>query len=94
MTSPKDFLGYELGTRFSRHHQVVDYYNKIAAEAPGNIILEQYGTTYEHRPLFLAYISSIENIKNIERIRENNLKQTGMLGGTSGTNDIAVVWLS
>ncbi len=94
VTSPKDFLGYELGTRFSRHHQVVDYYNKIAAEAPGNIILEQYGTTYEHRPLFLAYISSIENIKNIERIRENNLKQTGMLGGTSGTNDIAVVWLS
>ena len=24
--SPKEYLGYSLGTKFSRHHQVVDYF--------------------------------------------------------------------
>ena len=56
--------------------------------------LEQYGTTNERRPLYVTYVSSEENIDNLERIRENNLKNTGILEGTSTTTDIAIVWLS
>ena len=29
--SPSEFLGYELGTQFTRHHQVVSYFNAVAA---------------------------------------------------------------
>lgn len=94
ITSPKEFLGYELGSRFSRHYQVVDYFKKVASEAPGNVVLEQYGTTYENRPLYLAYISSEENIKNIETIRENNLKNAGIIDGKATSSDVAIVWLS
>ena len=32
LKSPSEFLGYEIGTQFSRHSQVVDYFNHIASE--------------------------------------------------------------
>ncbi|MFC4721123.1 M14 family metallopeptidase [Geojedonia litorea] len=92
--SPDTFLGYELGTKFSRHHQVVDYFKYVATQMPNQVQLEQYGKTNERRPLMVAYISSEENMKNLEIIRENNLKSAGILNGNSDSNKIAIVWLS
>lgn len=92
--SPSQFLGYDLGTQFSRHHQVVDYFKYVAAQLPNQIKLEKYGETNERRPLYVTYISSDENIKNLETIRENNLKNTGTINGTPTNTDIAIVWLS
>ena len=94
LQSPSQFLGYDLGTKFSRHHQVVDYFEHVQQEKPLMVKLEQYGETNERRPLMLAFVSSEENIKNLETIRENNLKNAGILEGSSTTNDIAIVWLS
>ena len=42
LQSPKDFLGYELGTQFSRHHQVVDYFKHVASQMPSQVKLEKY----------------------------------------------------
>tara|TARA_R110000868_G_scaffold12619_2_gene59955 strand:- start:6775 stop:9288 length:2514 start_codon:yes stop_codon:yes gene_type:complete len=92
--SPSEFLGYDLGTQFSRHHQVVDYFKYISEQLPNQIQLEKYGETNERRPLYLAYVGSEENIKNIEAIRKNNLRNTGVLDGTPTNNNIAIVWLS
>ncbi|WP_299125877.1 M14 family metallopeptidase [uncultured Winogradskyella sp.] len=92
--SPSDFLGYEIGTQFSRHHQVVDYFESVANAVPNQVKLEEYGKTNERRSLYLAYISSEENIKNLETIRENNLKNTGLIEGTPTSTDVAIVWLS
>ena len=61
--SPSEFLGYELGTQFSRHNQVVDYFKYVSSEKPTKIVLEKYGETYEGRPLYVTYISSENNIK-------------------------------
>ncbi|WP_426430906.1 M14 metallopeptidase family protein [Winogradskyella sp. HB-48] len=99
LQSPSEFLGYDIGTQFSRHHQVVDYFKTVSEAVPNNVKVEQYGTTNERRALVLAYISSEENIKNLESIRENNLNNVGLLNGSSTTltdhtNDIAIVWLS
>lgn len=94
VASPTEFLGYELGTQFSRHHQVVDYFKIVASQMPGQMILENYGATYERRPLYLAFISSEENIKNLETIRLNNLKNAGILNGTPTSNEVTIVWLS
>ena len=94
LQSPDAFLGYELGTKFSRHHQVVDYYKYVASQFPNQVKLEQYGQTNERRPLIVAYISSEDNLKNIETIRENNLKNAGILDGNSTENNVAIVWLS
>ena len=90
LKSPSEFLGYELGTQFTRHHEVVDYYQYLAATLPDNVQLNEYGKTNERRPLLLAYISSTENIKNLESIREEHLKSTSGEGNPSK----AIVWLS
>ena len=92
--SPSEFLGYEIGTQFSRHHQVVDYFKHVESKLPNQVKMEKYGETYERRPLYVTYISSEENMKNLETIRENNLKTTGILSGESNTSDIAIVWMS
>ena len=94
ISSPKEFLGYEIGTKFSRHHQVVDYFKHIASATPSKVKLQQYGSTYEGRPLYHAFISSEENIKNLESIRENNLKRSGIIEGQANNDGIAIVWLS
>ena len=94
LKSPSDFLGYPLGTQFSRHHQVVDYFKYVAATMPNQVTLEKYGETYERRPLYVSYISSEENIKNLENIRQNNLKNVGVLDGNPSSTDVAIVWLS
>ena len=93
--SPSEFLGYELGTQFSRHNQVVDYFKYVSSELSTKVILEKYGETNERRPLYITYISSENNIKNIEKIRNNNLNNAG-LDGTKNDNydNTAIVWLS
>lgn len=94
ISSPDQVLGYAIGTQFSRHHQVVDYFKKVSAEAPNWIKLEKYGTTYERRGLYLAYVSSPANMSRLEAIRTNHLRRTGMIEGEAGDTNIAVVWLS
>jgi hypothetical protein len=59
----------------------------------GNVKLEKYGETNEHRPLYVTYISSQENINNLENIRKENLSQTGIIAGNAA-NKKAIVWLS
>ncbi|WP_439131625.1 M14 family metallopeptidase [Polaribacter sp.] len=90
--SPSAFLGYEIGSRFTRHHKVVDYF-KYVSETLTNVQLEKYGETNEHRPLYVSYISSQENIDNLENIRKANLSQTGILSEKTA-NKKAIVWLS
>ena len=42
LQSPSEFLGYPIGTQFSRHHQVIDYFKQVAAERPREVKLENY----------------------------------------------------
>lgn len=92
LKSPTEFLGYELGSQYTRHHKVVDYFIYVSSNST-SVQLEKYGETNEQRPLYLSFISSEENIKNLEQIREDNLKRTGIIKGKS-TSAIAIVWLS
>ena len=92
LQSPSQFLGYEIGARFTRHHNVVAYF-KYVSSTLSTVKLEKYGETNEHRPLYVSYISSQENIKNLETIRKANLAQTGLISGNSDSKT-AIVWLS
>lgn len=92
--SPSEFLGYELGTQFTRHHQSVSYFKAIAS-ASDQINLSSYGTTYEGRELQLAIISSSENLSKLEEIKENHLVESGLKKGSVSTLDPkSIVWLS
>lgn len=90
--APKEFLGYEPGDRFTRHHRVVEYFEHVS-RASSNVRLFRYGETYEHRPLIYAVVTAPENIDKIDQIREDNLRRTGLLPGNPSTR-VAIVWLS
>lgn len=94
LQSPEAFLGYKVGTRFTRHHKIVEYFRSVASASPSAVKLEKYGETNEGRELVAAFISSPENIRNLEAIRANNLALAG-IGKQAGTDNMpAVVWLS
>ncbi|MEN8789968.1 MAG: M14 metallopeptidase family protein [Flavobacteriaceae bacterium] len=90
LKSPAEFLGYELGSKFTPHHRVVDYCEHLAENANKLARLQYYGKTYEDRPLLLLYVSSEENLRSLESIRLEHLKSTN---GGSGSGK-AIVWLS
>ncbi len=92
LQSPAEFLGYELGSRFTRHHRVVEYF-KYVDDLSANVKVTQYGETNELRPLIYAVIASPENFANLEQIRQDNLKRAGVLEGTP-SGKVAIVWLS
>jgi hypothetical protein len=91
--SPDEFLPYTLGSRFTPHHLLVDYFRYVDGLSD-KMQLVQYGQTNELRPLIAAIISSPANMKRIETIRQNNLRRTGMLDGSPVDEDIAIVYLS
>ena len=93
LLSPSEFLGYELGERFTPHHRLVDYFKHVDGVME-NAVVRQYGETYEHRPLIYAILTSQENFRNLEKIRTDNLKLTGLLEGSPGSDKKAIVWLS
>jgi len=66
--SPKEYLGYSLGTNFSRHHQVVDYFKHLETGSEA-LQLQSYGKTNEGRLLQLVFISSLklENLSQSEK---------------------------
>jgi hypothetical protein len=92
LQSPKEFLGYELGDRYTRHHRVVEYYNYVAQSLP-NVRVVPYGNTYEQRPLLYAIVTSPENFEKLEQIRLDNLRRAGIEQGTP-TTKVAIVWMS
>lgn len=97
ITSPEEFLGYPIGSRFTRHHQIVDYFKLIAKERPDWVTIQPYGTTNEGRELMVAIIANPENHKQLEEIRKNNLRLTGLLQdivAPVSNNVPPIVWLS
>jgi len=74
LKSPEQFLGYKPGTHFTPHWKVVNYFQQVAVIASSMVKLQQYGETNEGRPLMVAFVSTPENIQNLENIRKNNLR--------------------
>ncbi|MDP1841861.1 MAG: hypothetical protein Q8K64_00480, partial [Sediminibacterium sp.] len=61
LQSPEQFLGYKVGTKFTRHHRILEYVKMVAQAKPEMVKLEKYGETNEGRELMLAMVSSPEN---------------------------------
>ncbi len=92
--SPDEFLGYPLGSRFTPHQKVVDYFKKVASTTK-NIQLQVYGKTYEGRELLLAVVSDEANMSRLEQIRSNNLNlATGDKNVVRAAKQPAILWLS
>ena len=91
--SPADFLGYDLGDRFTRHHKVVDYAQTLAAASDRALWID-YGRTSEFRDLGLLIIASPENHDRLEALREANLLRADGKGLAADDPGVVFVWLS
>jgi len=90
--SPASYLGYKVGTKFTRHHQIVSYFNTIAQAKPDMVKIMPYGKTNEGRDLLVAAIGLPENIAKLEEIRKHNI---GLVDGTvTDFNQPTIVWLN
>ena len=97
LQSPEQYLGYKIGTRYTRHHKIVEYYRAVAQAKPDMVKIEKYGETNEGRELILAFVASPENLQKLETIRNNNLGLAGLQKNKSNTsiNQLpTIVWLS
>jgi hypothetical protein len=93
LKSPDDFLGYTLGTQFTYHHRAVEYFRYVAENSP-LAVYREYGTTNEGRPLGVCFVSTKENLANLEEYRKNNLIKTGLLKGEFTGKQIPFIWLA
>ncbi|APZ44830.1 zinc carboxypeptidase [Polaribacter reichenbachii] len=71
--SPEEFLEYGIGDYHTRHDLVVAYITKLS-ELSNNAILQPYGKTNENRKLINLVISSQNNLKNLENLKEKHLQ--------------------
>ena len=93
LLTPKEFLGYDLGDKFSFHHDAVDYFQHVS-EVSDHISLIPYGETYEGRPLIAAFITHPNNTLPLENLRKNHLIYSGLMDGKVSDENLAIVWLS
>ena len=96
LQSPAQFLGYEPGERYTSHARIVEYFRHVAAHS-GQVQLKEYGSTYEGRPLLAVVVSSESNMRDLERIRINNLRLAQLSRDKAApveTGAPAIVWLS
>lgn len=91
--SPDEFLGYALGTQFTYQYKAVEYFKYISDISP-LAVYREYGVTNEGRTLGVCFVSSEENLANLEEYRKNNLIKTGLLSGEFKGKQIPFIWLA
>lgn len=72
---PKDVLGYHIGApaKLTYYVDVLKYYRALAAASP-RVKIETIGKSDEGRELVVVWVSSEENIQNLDRNRANMAK--------------------
>lgn len=71
--TPEEFLGFPVGTSLVRYDKLVAYY-RLLDRLSDRAELEVIGRTYEDREYVILKVSSAENIKNLEQIRQRHLE--------------------
>lgn len=91
--TPQQFLGYEIGSRYTRHDQLVAYFNELAKHSD-KIKVEQIGSSYEGRPLLIATVTSAQNQQQLETLRRQHVTLADPAQPLSAAgNSPVVVWL-
>jgi hypothetical protein len=69
---PKDVLGYHIGAheKLTYYADILRYYRALAEASP-RVQIETIGTSDEGRELVVVWVSSDENIRNLQQNRDN-----------------------
>lgn len=69
LKSPEDFLGYQLGTRFTYHYQLVDYCKHVASQRSDISKWHSYGKTNEGRELGILLLAKTDIQNSLDRVK-------------------------
>jgi hypothetical protein len=69
--TPEDFFGFKIGAdrKLARYDKIVDYFQKIADQSP-RVRMRTVGKTTSGNPFVILEISSPENIRNLDRLKQ------------------------
>lgn len=70
LKSPEEFLGYKVGADYKiADYETIQKYFKHLSENSKMIVYEEIGKTVQNRNMFMAVLSSEDNIKNIDKLQ-------------------------
>ncbi|TVQ73785.1 MAG: zinc carboxypeptidase [Balneolaceae bacterium] len=72
IATPAEVLGFEPGEWHVRHDQIVAYMYRLARESD-RVQIQEYGRTWQRRPLLLLTISHPDNLASIDSLRTDHL---------------------
>jgi hypothetical protein len=72
---PESIIGFEIGTENKLAHptEIIEYFKELD-KASDRLVFEEVGRTTDDNPFVMAYISSEENIRNLEKYKEITAK--------------------
>lgn len=88
--TPEQFFGFPIGSSLARYDKVVEYF-RLLEKSSDRAKLEVFGTTYENREQVALIITTPENLKNLETIRQNHLKLVDPKSSVSNFSDQKVI---
>ncbi|MDX3772698.1 M14 family zinc carboxypeptidase [Chromatiaceae bacterium AAb-1] len=91
LPAPEQILGFKVGDWHVRHDQIQRYF-EVLAEQSDRVHLEVIGYTHEQRPLLQLIISSEQNIRRLDQIREQHQRQARQ-GADIAENTPVIIWL-
>jgi len=71
--TPEEFFGFPIGSALVRYDRVVEYF-RLLDKLSDRAQLEVIGHTYENREYVILHISTADNIRNLEQIRQQHVK--------------------
>jgi hypothetical protein len=86
--TPSSVLGYEMGERFTPHHMLMRYLDRLAA-ASTRIRLDTVGRSFEGREVMMVIVTSEANQRRLEQIRADAARIADPRGATA--TDLAAV---
>jgi len=90
--SPQQFLGYDIGSHYTRHDRLVAYFNELA-RVSDRVRVEVIGQSYEQRPLLLVTITSPRNHARSAQIAAQRQALVDPAQPLPGDDAPSVVWL-
>ena len=96
--TPRSVLGYEVGERFTPHHMLMRYLQRLAAASP-RIRLDTVARTFEGREVMLAVVTSEANQARIDAIRADAARLADPRGasdaelGAVAARTPAIAWM-
>ena len=90
--TPQAFLGYPIGSRYTRHDRLVAYFEQLA-KVSDRVQIEHIGSSYEGRPLVLVTVSSPRNLARLEQIAAQRQQLVDPAAATPADAP-AVAWLA